>query len=334
MKAILTTVTISTTLALCLHSALANSADAQPAAVQAAVAEFNALRHARAKQMFVTLANNEQHKNIANHYLGKIAIAGGHFAEARTYLETSVGVEPNTADELYWLGTACYALMAGDPANMELYLCYLQNLEGALSLDSAHMLTLLALHQFNVTASAVGGGSPEKAEELLAKIASLSKADADVARLFVLNHKQETEQAVAFAQAMIAAYPSHEKALLEAGKTLSNNKKYAEALSAFAKATAIAVTMDSRASIQAAHLEIGQMSWRTKADLDRGIAALTKAVDPNLFPISYNTNWAYLRLAQLHQLKGDTAQQRKYQQLLDSSHLAKGAAIRKEMENK
>jgi len=216
---------------------------------------------------------------------------------------------------------------------MGLFQCYLDNLEMALSIDPTHLPTLTALHQFNATGPAIAGASAERAAELLKKIETVSKADADVARLIELNYANEMNKALALSQSMVAAYPNHEKALLEAGKTFSNNKRYPEAQNALGKATSKNISIDNRVNIQGAYLEIGQIAWRTKSNIEQGIAALTKVVDANLFPVNFNTNWAYLRLAQLSQLKGDTAQQKKYMQLLDSTGIEKGAPLIKEMDN-
>jgi len=285
--------------------------------------------------MFTALLNDAQHKNIANLYLGRIALGGGDYTAANKYLESSVRTQPNTADELYWLATNCVLLFQrpSEATNIGLVLCYQQNLEMALSIDPNHLPTLIALHQFNATWPVMAGASSERAAELLKRIEALSKADADVARLVELNHKEEADKALALSQSMVAAYPNHEKALLEAGKTFANNKRYPEAQSALGKAAAKNITIDNRIHIQTAYLEIGQIALSTKSNIDQGIAALTKVVDPSIFSVNFNTNWAYFRLAQLSQLKGDIVQQKKYLQLLDATGIEKGAALVKEMED-
>lgn len=302
--------------------------------MQQAVVEYQALHHAKAKPMFAALLKDTEQQNLANYYLGRIAIGEGRYTEATEYLEASVGIEPNSADELYWLSVSCYARLArpSEASNMGLFICYLQNLETALSIDPRHLPTLLTLHQFNATGPAAAGASADRAEELLVKIAALSKTDADLARLIVLNSKKETDRAISLAQLIVAAHPNAERALLEAGRTLSNNRRYAEAMTAFDKVTALQVTADNRQYIQAAHVEIGFVAWRTKENFDRGIAALTKSIGER-FPVNINTNWAYLRLAQMYKLRGDTAQSKKYWQLLESSPIEKGSLISKEIES-
>jgi len=322
-------------ISLCMNSSRTHAAEAQSASVQAAIAEFNALHHAKAKQLFSDLLKDDQNKNVANYYLGRIALGSGDYTAASKYLETSVRTSPNSADELYWLATSCVLLFQrpSESTNIGLVLCYQQNLEMALSIDSTHLPTLAALYQFNATWPVMAGASSERAAELLKQIAAISKPDADVARLIELNHKEEAGKALALSQSMVAAYPDHEKALLEAGKTFANNKRYAEAQGAFGKITANNITIDNRIHIQTAYLEIGQIAWLTKSNIDQGIAALTKVVDTNTFAVNFNTNWAYFRLAQLSQLKGDATQQKKYLQLLDSTGIEKGAALVKAMEN-
>ena len=310
------------------------SREVDAAEIAPAIAEFNALHHDKAKQMFSELVTDARHKDAANYYLGRIALAAAKYQEAREYLEASVAIEPNSADELYWLAMTCGAMLQqpSQSANMELYFCYMQGLEAAYSVTRTHVPTLIALHQFNATGQAAAGASTERAEELLVELAAVSKADADASRLVVLNRNKETDKAVALAQSMIAAYPDSVRALLEAGRTLSNNGKHAEAMTAFDKATAKTLTMDNRLSIQAAYLEIGHLSWRTKSNIEQGIAALTKMTDTTRFPININTNWAYVRLAELYGLKSDSAQHKKYLQLLESSPVEKGALILKEIE--
>jgi tetratricopeptide (TPR) repeat protein len=310
-------------------SVQANAGDIQPA-----IAEFNALHHAKAKQMFLELLKEERHKNLANYYLGRIELGQGHYSEAGDYFEASVAIEPNSADELYWLSTSCSARLQrpSEAGSMGLFVCYGQNLEMALSIDPTHLPALMNLHLLNATGPAIAGASQERADELLPRIAKLSKADADIARLVVLNNKKETDKALALAQTMIVAYPNSERAMLDAGRVLSNNKRYAEALAVFEKVTAKKPTIDNRQWLQAAYLEIGHISWRTKADLDRGMAALTKSVDTEVFPTNLNSNWAYLRLAQLSQLKGDAAGKKKFLALLDKTGIEQGPFLLKEIE--
>jgi tetratricopeptide (TPR) repeat protein len=317
------------TSAFIFFGTVANAADIQPA-----IAEFNALHHAKAKPMFLALLKEAQHKNLANYYLGRIELGYGKYPEATDYLEASVGIEPNSADELYWLATACSIRLQrpSESGSMGLFICYSQNLETAFGIDPTHLPTLMSLHQFNATGPAVAGASEERAEQLLGDIEKISKAEADIARLVVLNNKKESAKALTLSQTMLVAYPNSERALLEAGRVLSNNKRYAEAFAAFDKVTAKKPTIDNRQWLQAAYLEIGHISWRTKADLDRGIAALTKSVDTEAFPTNINTNWAYLRLAQLSHLKGDAAGHKKYLVLLDKTGIEQGSFLLKEIE--
>jgi len=310
------------------------AADSKPVTVQltpiqAAMGEFNVLHVAKAKQLFASLAKDEKQKKAANYYLGRIAMMEVQYPAAREYFDASIAIEPNNADEYYWLSMACGAMfqLPSGSGSMELGLCYMTNLNEASELDPNHLPALLALHQFNRTGQAVVGASQEKADELLARIDKLSKPTADVARLLTLNNRKEVDKAVALSLAMITAHPNSERALVEAGKTLSLNKRYSEALTAFEKVTAVKLTADNYSFIQNAYFEIGQISWRTKADLDRGIAALSKAVDPQVFPVNGYTNWSYWRLALLHQLKGDAVQYKKYVALLDSTGVEKGALL-------
>jgi tetratricopeptide (TPR) repeat protein len=309
-------------------------AQASAADIQPAIAEFNALHHAKAKKMFLELLKEDRHKNLANYYLGRIELGQGRYSEAGDYFEASVEIEPNSADELYWLSTACSVRLQrpSEAGSMGLFVCYGQNLEMALSIDPTHLPTLINLHFLNATGPAIAGASKERADELLPRIAKLSKADADIARLLVLNNQKETDKALALAQTMIAAYPNSERAMLEAGRVLSNNKSYPEALAAFDKVITKKPTIDNRQWLQAAYLEIGHISWRTKAELDRGVAALLKSVDTEVMATNLNTNWAYLRLAQLSQLKDDAGQRKKYLALLDKTGIEQGPFLLKEME--
>jgi len=294
----------------------------------------NALRHDKAKQMFEELLKEEKNRNVANYYLGRIELGYGRYTEASEYFEAGVEIEPNSADELYWLSTSCSARMQrpSEAGGMGLFTCFSQNLETALSIDPTHLPTLMSLHQLNATGPAAAGASPERAEELLAKIATLSKADADIARLLVLNNKKETDKALTLAQTMVAAHPDSERAMLEAGRVMSNNRHYGEALAAFDQATAKQVNIENRQWIQAAYLEVGHISWRTKESLERGMTALTRSVDRAHFPVNLNTNWAYLRLAQFSQLQGNAAAREKYLALLDQTGIEKGPFLLKEME--
>jgi len=73
------------------------------------------------------------------------------------------------------------------------------------------------------------------------------------------------------------------------------------------------------------------VAWRTKSNLDQGIAALAQVVDPKM-PVNVNTSWGYWRLSQLYGLKGDVAQQKKYLAALDTSGVEKGSLILKEIQ--
>jgi len=310
-----------------------HAADIKPAAqstpLQTAISEFDALHLAKAKPLFVALSKDEKQKKQANYYLGRIAMIEVRYPAAREYFEAGIEIEPNNADEYYWLSMACGAMfqLPSGSGSMELGLCYMTNLNEAAELNPNHVPALLALHQFNRTGPILGGASQTTADELLTKLDKLSKPAGDVARLLTLTSKKETDKAVALSLAMITAHPNSERALVEAGKTLSLNKRYAEALAAFEKVTAIKLTAENYSFVQNAYFEIGQISWRTKADLDRGIAALNKAADAQVFPVNGYTNWSYWRLALLYQLKGDAVQYKKYVALLESTGVEKGALL-------
>ncbi|HTE39653.1 MAG TPA: hypothetical protein VK629_02415, partial [Steroidobacteraceae bacterium] len=189
-------------------------------------------------------------------------------------------------------------------------------------------------HQLSVSTSAAAGGSRDKGWELLAQLERVSKADAAAARLYALNFDKEFDKATALAQSIIADYPNSERALLDAGRFLSNKKQYESAVIALQKAVALKATIDSRSSIQNALYELGNISWQTKTEIDRGIAVLNRAVDPDAFPITAYTNWSYWRLSQLYKLKGDTAQQQKMLAMLDKTGVEKAKLLAAEMAGK
>jgi tetratricopeptide (TPR) repeat protein len=324
MKSLIRSILLSTV----VGAGLASAADIQPAIV-----EFNALHMAKAKPMFEALKNDEQHKNLANLYLARIELAAGRFAEARSYFDISLGIEPNSAEEHYWLAATCGALLTlpAGAENMDVFFCYFQNLDTAHSIDPRHVPTLLFYHQLSVSTSAAGGGSREKGWELLAELEKVSKADAAAARLYALNFDKESDKAMALAQSIVTDYPNSEKALLDAGKFLSNKRQYESAKTALKKAAELKITIDSRASIQNALYELGNIAWQTKTDIDNGIAALNRSIDSDVFPITGYTNWAYWRLSQLYKLKGDIAQQQKALAMLEKTGIEKAKLLAMEM---
>ncbi len=294
--------------ALCL-SPLALAAD-----LQLAISAFSDAHYSKAKPLFETAAKDASTKNDALYYLGRIAFEVDDADKAKNYLEQSVGVEPNSSDEYYWLGRA-YGDLAKN-ANIFKRASYASSshkyLQMAVDSDPKSMEAQRGLFFFYIEAPGILGGGIDKAERTLSDIRKLSPVDADIEQLMLFGKKEEHEKQLAQAKFLIATYPNSAEALFKAAHTFRNQQKLDSAITGFELASKLPITLQNKMFVEASIFQFGETCQWANVRLDDAIANVEKFISLNAGVKNADLNLPRWSLAKLYYQKGDM---KKYQSL-------------------
>lgn len=315
-------------IALCL-TPLTFAADLQPA-----IKAFNDMQHAKAKPLFEAVVKDAAVKNDALYYLGRIAFEEGDADKAKDYLEQSVGLEPNTSDEYYWLGRA-YGDLA-QKANIFKQASYASGVHKyfqlAVDADPKSVEAQRGLFAFYIMAPGIMGGGVDKAERTLGDIRRLSPVDADIKQLDLFGRKEEHEKQLTHAKFLVATYPSSAEALFSAAHTFRNQQKLDDAIASFEAASKLTITSQNRMFVESSILQFGETCQWANVRLDKAIASVEKYISLKAGVKNAELNWPRWTLAKLYYQQGDMG---KYQQLrkqVDPEYFKKNKWIKEDIE--
>lgn len=297
---------------------VAYAADLQPA-----ISAFNEAHYAQAKPLFDAATKDATTKNNALYYLGRIAFQEGDADKAKGYLEQSVGLEPNTSDEYYWLGRA-YGDLA-QKANIFKQASYASSVHKyfqlAVDTDPKNIAAQRGLFAFYILAPGIMGGGIDKAEKTLADIRKLSPVDADIKQLDLFSKKDEHEKQIEHAKFLVATYPNSAEALFEAAHTFRNQKKLDEAIASFESASKLPITPQSRTFVELSIFQFGETCQWANVRLDDGVASVEKYIAIKTAATSAELIWPRWTLAKLYYQKGDMEKYQRLRKQLDPDFL-------------
>ncbi len=315
-------------IALCL-TPLTFAADLQPA-----IKAFNEMQHAKAKPLFEAVVKDAAVKNDALYYLGRIAFEEGDADKARDYLEQSVGLEPNTSDEYYWLGRA-YGDLA-QKTNIFKQASYASGVHKyfqlAVDADPKSVEAQRGLFAFYIMAPGIMGGGVDKAEKTLNDIRLLSPVDADIKQLDLYGRKEESEKQLAQAKFLIATYPNSAEALFKAAHTFCNQNKLDGAITGFELASKLPITLQNRMFVETSIFQFGETCQWANVRLDDATASVEKYLSLKTGARNTELNGPRWTLAKLYFQQGDMG---KYQQLrkqVDPEYFKQNKWIKEEIE--
>jgi tetratricopeptide (TPR) repeat protein len=266
------------------------------------------------------------------YYLGRIAFEEGDAEKAKDYLTQSVEMEPNSADEYYWLGRA-YGELALN-ASLFKQASYASNVRKyfqlAVDTDPKHVPAKRGLFEFYIMAPGIMGGSVEKAEQLIKDIYTLSPVDADIKKLVLLNKKDEQDKRLTQAKLLVTQYPSSAEALYEAGVVLREKKNYVDAQSAFEAASKIPVTHQNRKFVESSLFSFSEVSLVASAKIEEAIAGLEKLLASSVDNPKANKNWPLWNLAKLYNKQGNMEKYQSLRGQIDQNALKTDKALKED----
>jgi tetratricopeptide (TPR) repeat protein len=201
------------------------------------VIAMRAARRARASALATLLVlaaappARAQAPGDAAYATARAAMARGHWAAAAAAMEQAVHAAPNSAEYHYWLGKA-HAERARTGSlwtRSRLAGRVLGAWERALALDSTHDAAYADLIPAYAQLPQVLGGSPARAEALLARWLRIHPYAAGLARVRFDVARNLPEQTIADADALARAFPDSARPLAELALAYQRARRFADA---------------------------------------------------------------------------------------------------------
>lgn len=296
------------------------AADLQPA-----ITAFNEAHYSKAKPLFEVAAKDSLTKNDALYYLGRIAFQEDDADKAKDYLEQSVGVEPNSSDEYYWLGFAYGDLAKQDSTSIFKRASYASNshkyLQLAIDINPKNIDAHRGLFWFYFSAPSIVGGGIDKAEKKLLDVRAISPLDGDILQLSLYQGKGEKDKQLAQAKFLITTYPNSAEALFQAAQTFRNNQKLDSAITGFELASKLPITPQNRMFVEASIFQFGETCQWANVRLGDAIASVEKYIAINAEVKNAEVNLPRWTLAKLYYQKGDMEKYQSLREQLDPAFI-------------
>lgn len=302
--------------------------------LQSAITAFNDMQYVKAKPLFEAVVNDAAVKNDALYYLGRIAIQEGDADKAKDYLDQSVGIEPNTSDEYYWMAVV-YGELARK-ANIFKQTSYASSVHKyyqlAVDVDPKNIAARRGLFLFYVIAPSIMGGGIDKAEKALSDIRKLSPVDADIEQLNWFGKKEEHEKQLTHAKFLVATYPNSAEVLFSAAHTFRNQKKLNDAIASFEAASKLPINPQNRMFVELSIFQFGETCQWANVRLDDGVASVEKYIAIKAAAKSADLNWPRWTLAKLYYQKGDMEKFQSLRKQLDPAFIKQNQWMKDDIE--
>jgi tetratricopeptide (TPR) repeat protein len=160
---------------------------------------------------------------------GQIYYQLGQYKAASERLQKASQLEPRSAEIFLWLGRSL-----GRQAETSTFTAFgyarqcRQALEQAVALDGKHVEAMSALASYYVKAPSALGGSPEKAEKLVAQIAALDAAQGQYVRAQMAAHRKDFARAEEHLQRAAEMAPDSPKLLFARAELYIQQKRKLE----------------------------------------------------------------------------------------------------------
>ncbi len=302
--------------------------------LQSAITAFNDMQYVKAKPLFEAVVNDAAVKNDALYYLGRIAIQEGDADKAKDYLDQSVGIEPNTSDEYYWMAVV-YGELARK-ANIFKQASYASSVHKyyqlAVDVDPKNIAARRGLFLFYVIAPGIMGGGIDKAEKALSDIRKLSSVDADIEQLDWYGRKEESEKQLAQAKFLIATYPNSAEALFKAAHAFRNQQKLDSAITGFELASKLPITPQNRMFVETSIFQFGETCQWASVRTEDAITSVEKYIALKTEVKGTELNWPRWILAKLYHQKGDMEKFQSLRKQLDPAFLKQNPWMKDDIE--
>jgi tetratricopeptide (TPR) repeat protein len=290
--------------------------------IETANTAFDAKKYDEAAALYkLELQKENQTKEILSELswrYGRTLMANDKGEDAYDYLKKAVKRHPKSALVQLWFGNAS-GNMAGQ-ASMFSALGYAKECKRgftkAVELDPTNILARRSLMSFLLQAPGIAGGDNDEALVHAKAIMELDKIKGYEAMITAHGGRDETKEALSFADAYIAEYPILPDAYFTRAIFNGRSKKYEVAYQDFMKTielgkAAIETETDDKRKDALKEItytsmyQVGRVAVVGKIRRAEGIAALTEVIELNEFEEVIERQYSYYRLGQLYIADGN-----------------------------
>ena len=259
---------------------------------------FEDRKYEEAKQLLVSVDDDQKDYAASRYYLGRIAFDQKRFEEAEEYLEEAVEANDKVADYHYWYGSAMGTIAQNSNTFKQGILAprIKSEFEKTVALDAKNMDAHWGLIEFYTQAPGFMGGSWEKAEETAKGIMKINKAEGCRA-LGIVYERQEK-----FAEAegqFIQAYKLDVALIHNLANFYVRQKKFDKAFALFEE------KLKTDKNDMLAIYQIGRISAMSGQKLDQGEECLNKYLSYQPKQNEPSHAGANMRLAQIKEKRGN-----------------------------
>ncbi len=260
-----------------------------------------------AAKLLEPVSEGEKDYAAAQYWLGRVAFDQGKFDDAQDYFEEAVETNDKVADYQNWLGNT-YGTIAKD-ANVfkqGMLAPKMKNAwEKAIALDPNNIDARISLIQYYTQAPGFMGGSVEKTKVVAGQIVKLNPAQGHRQLGNILVSEKKAAEAEKEFQEMVRIDPAYTQVL---ANFYVNQKQYDKAFGLFDE------LLKKNPDDYVAIYLVGRTAAVTGQRLDQGEECLKKYLTYTPKANEPSHGGANMRLAQIHEKRGNKAEAMKYYQ--------------------
>ncbi|HOY23574.1 MAG TPA: hypothetical protein PK002_10500, partial [Cellvibrio sp.] len=248
----------------------------------------------------------------------------------------SVGLDPNSSDEYYWLGAVYGEFAKKNRSNIFKGPSYASNshkyLQLSIDVNPKNIEAYRGLFWFYIGAPTIVGGGIDKAEKLLANIRAISPLDADILQLKLYQQKGEKDKQLAQAQFLMVTYPNSVEALHAAALEFFSQKKLEPAIAAFDAVSKLPKTTQNASLVESSILYFaGTCAW-AGVRIDEAITRAENFLASKADDKKFDKNVGYWTLAKLYHIKGNMEKYHSLRNSLDPDFIKRTQWMRDDID--
>jgi len=232
---------------------------------------------------------------------GKLKYNEKDFKGAIKIFETLVENYPGNADIHYWLGTSNIEALQEASLFEKASLSYygLKHLKQAIAIDSSHVSARVRLANYYLHAPAIAGGSYSKALEQAIALRNYDKTTAYSLEASIYTSQKEYEKAEQLYLDLIEQKENNYKVYYRLAVISTEKQDYKKAIEYCQK------SIDIYPDYLMGYYQYGKVAALGRFHVEKGILNLQRYINSELASNLAGKHWAYLRLGQLYESKGE-----------------------------
>lgn len=223
------------------------------------------------------------------------------FKAAIKIFETLLENYPENADIHFWLGSSNIEALQEASLFEKASLSYygLKHLKQAIAIDSSHIQARVRLANYYLHAPAIAGGSYSKALEQAIALRDYDKTTAYSLEASIYTSQKEYDKAVQLYLDLIEQKENNYKVYYRLAVISSEQQDYKKAIEYCQK------SIDIYPDYLMGHYQYGKVAALGRIYVEKGIRNLQHYINSELESNLPGKHWAYLRLGDLYESKGE-----------------------------